>query len=221
VIDFVLHFDKHLAQFVAAYGVWVYGLLFGIIFAETGLVVTPFLPGDSLLFAAGALAAAGGGLNAWVLFALLATAAFTGNAVNYAVGRSIGPRIFTSTDETSRLGRMMNRAYLDRAHAFFDQYGGKAIILGRFVPIVRTFVPFVAGAAQMTAASFVLYNAIGAVAWVGLCLLAGVAFGNVPIIKNNFSLVTLGIVFVSILPVLIEYVRHRSGTPVDSPTHRR
>ena len=212
MIDFVLHFDKHLAEFVTTYGVWVYGLLFGIVFAETGLVVTPFLPGDSLLFAAGALAAStGGGLNPWILFALLTTAAFTGNAVNYAIGRRIGPRIFTATDDASLVGRMMNRQYLDRAHAFFEQYGGKAIVLGRFAPIVRTFVPFVAGAAQMTAASFVFYNAIGAVAWVGLCLLAGVIFGNVPIVKNNFSLVTIGIVFVSVLPVVIEYLRHRGS----------
>ena len=222
LIDFVLHFDKHLAEFVQTYGVWVYGVLFAIVFAETGLVVTPFLPGDSLLFAAGALAAStGGGLNPWVLFALLATAAFTGNAVNYAIGRRVGPRIFTATDDSSLMGRMMNRQYLERAHAFFEQYGGKAIVLGRFVPIVRTFVPFVAGAAQMTAASFVFYNAIGAVAWVGLCVLAGVIFGNVPIIKNNFSLVTIVIVLVSMLPVAVEYLRHRSGSRVDSPTQRR
>jgi membrane-associated protein len=212
VIDFVLHFDRHLFEFVNVYGVWVYGLLFAIVFAETGFVITPFLPGDSLLFAAGALAASGGGLNPWLLFGVLAIAAFTGNAVNYAVGRHIGPRIFTATDSSGLLGRLMNREYLDRAHAFFEQYGGKAIILGRFVPIVRTFVPFVAGAGQMTASAFVAYNAIGAMAWVGACLLAGVLFGNVPIIKNNFSLVTLGIVFVSILPVLVEYVRHRHIT---------
>jgi membrane-associated protein len=210
VIDFVLHFDKHLIDFVQTYGAWVYGILFAIVFAETGLVVTPFLPGDSLLFAAGALAAtANGGLNPWLLFALLALAAFTGNAVNYAIGRSIGPRVFVATDTSSTLGRLMNRQYLERAHAFFEHYGGKAIILGRFVPIVRTFVPFVAGAAQMTATSFVLYNAVGAVAWVGLCVLAGVLFGNVPIIKNNFSLVTIGIVAVSLLPVMIELLRHR------------
>ena len=210
MIDFVLHFDKHLIEFVNTYGVWVYGILFGIVFAETGLVVTPFLPGDSLLFAAGALAAtAGGGLNPWVLFVLLTIAAFTGNAVNYAIGRRIGPRIFSATDTSSRLGRLMNREYLERAHAFFEHYGGKAIILARFVPIVRTFVPFVAGAAQMTAASFVFYNAVGAVAWVGSCVLAGVLFGNVPIIKNNFSLVTIGIVFVSLLPVLVEFLAHR------------
>jgi membrane-associated protein len=211
VIDFVLHFDKHLIEFVATYGVWVYGLLFAIIFAETGLVVTPFLPGDSLLFATGALAMQeGGGLNPWLVFILLTIAAFTGNAVNYAIGRRAGPAIFTGTGD-STLGKVMNRQYLDRAHAFFEQYGGKAIILGRFVPIVRTFVPFVAGAAQMTPASFVAFNAIGAVAWVGSCVLAGVLFGNVPIIKNNFSLVTIGIVAISLLPVLVEFVRHRAA----------
>ena len=209
MIDFVLHFDKHLLDFIAAYGAWVYGLLFAIVFAETGFVVTPFLPGDSLLFAAGAVAAAGGGLNGWILFVLLAFAAFAGNTVNYAVGRAIGPRVFVATDTSSLLGRLMNRRYLERAHAFFEQYGGKAVILGRFVPIVRTYVPFVAGAAQMTTASFVLFNAVGAVAWVGLCVLAGVLFGNIPIIKNNFSLVTIGIVAVSLLPVFVEYLRHR------------
>jgi membrane-associated protein len=208
VIDFVLHFDKHLLEFVAAYGTWVYGILFGIIFAETGLVVTPFLPGDSLLFATGALAATGV-LNPWLVFVLLTIAAFTGNAVNYAIGRRVGPAIFSGTGDTGTIGRLMNREYLDRAHAFFEQYGGKAIILGRFVPIVRTFVPFVAGAARMTPASFVFFNAVGAVAWGGLCVLAGVIFGNVPIIKDNFSLVTIGIVFVSLLPVLVEFVKHR------------
>lgn len=213
MIDFVLHFDKHLIEFVATYGVWVYGLLFAIIFAETGLVVTPFLPGDSLLFAAGALAMQeGGGLNPWLVFILLAIAAFTGNAVNYAIGRRAGPAIFTGTGD-STIGRLMNRQYLDRAHAFFEQYGGKAIILGRFVPIVRTFVPFVAGAAKMTPASFVAYNAIGAVGWVGSCVLAGVLFGNVPLIKNNFSLVTIGIVAVSLLPVAVEFLRHRAAGP--------
>ncbi len=209
MIDFVLHFDRHLLEIVRDYGSWVYGILFAIVFAETGFVVTPFLPGDSLLFATGALCATGV-LNPWLAFALLATAAFTGNAVNYAVGRGVGPRVFTATDKAGLLGRMMNRAYLDRAHAFFEQYGGKAIVLGRFVPIVRTFVPFVAGAARMTSGTFVFYNAVGAAGWVGLCLGAGVLFGTVPIIKNNFSLVTIGIVFVSILPVFVEYFRHRN-----------
>jgi membrane-associated protein len=219
IIDVFLHLDTHLTEFVAAYGRWVYALLFLIIFAETGLVVTPILPGDSLLFAAGALAATGS-LDIRLVLILLILAAILGDAVNYAVGKAVGPRIFRSIDRTSWWQRLLNREHLARAHEFFEKYGGKAIVLGRFVPIVRTFVPFVAGAAQMTAASFVFYNAIGAVAWVGSCLLAGVIFGNVPIIKNNFSLVTIGIVFVSVLPVAIEYLRHR-GSRVDSPTHRK
>jgi len=208
LVDFVLHFDKHLLDFISAYGAWVYALLFGIVFAETGFVVTPFLPGDSLLFAAGAVAATGA-LNAPAVIGLLAFAAFAGNAVNYSIGRAVGPRIFQATDATSWAHRLLNRRHLARAHAFFEQYGGKAVVLGRFVPIVRTFVPFVAGAAQMTPASFVLYNTVGAGAWVVLCVGAGWFFGNIPIIKNNFSLVTIGIVFVSLLPMLIEYVRRR------------
>jgi membrane-associated protein len=202
LVDFVLHFDKHLLEFVRDYGSWVYAILFTIIFAETGFVVTPFLPGDSLLFAAGALCATGE-LSLAAMLGLLIVAAFTGNAVNYGVGRFIGPRVFQSGH------RLLNKQYLDRANGFFEQYGGKAIVLGRFVPIVRTFVPFVAGAAQMTTASFVAYNAAGAVAWVSLCLLAGWFFGNIPIIKNNFSLVTIGIVFVSILPMIFELISHR------------
>jgi membrane-associated protein len=202
IVDFVLHFDKHLLDFVRDYGSWVYAILFTIIFAETGFVVTPFLPGDSLLFAAGALCATGE-LNLAAMLGLLIVAAFAGNAVNYSVGRFVGPRVFQSGH------RLLNKQYLDRAHAFFEQYGGKAIVLGRFVPIVRTFVPFVAGAAQMTTGSFVAYNAAGAIAWVSLCLLAGWFFGNIPVIKNNFSLVTIGIVFVSILPMLFELLAHR------------
>jgi membrane-associated protein len=202
IVDFVLHFDKHLLEFVGQYGTWVYAILFTIVFAETGFVVTPFLPGDSLLFATGALCATGV-LSAPAMLGLLVFAAFAGNSVNYSVGRFIGPRVFTGSF------RVLNKAYLDRAHAFFEQYGGKAVILGRFVPIVRTFVPFVAGAARMTSGSFVLYNLVGAAAWVSLCLGAGVLFGNVPIIKNNFSLVTIGIVFVSVLPMLFELISHR------------
>ena len=213
MIDFVLHFDKHLLEFVARYGTWVYAILFTIVFAETGFVVTPFLPGDSLLFAAGALCATGE-LNMTAMLGLLMFAAFAGNTVNYGVGRFIGPRVFTAStsgsDPVSAPGLpLLNQQYLDRAHAFFEQYGGKAIILGRFVPIVRTFVPFVAGAAQMTPGAFVLYNAVGAVAWVSLCLGAGWFFGNISIVKNNFSLVTIGIVFVSVLPMLFELLSHR------------
>ena len=204
MLDFLLHADKKLLELVAAYGTWIYAILFAIVFAETGFVVTPFLPGDSLLFATGALCATGV-LSTPVALALLAVAAFTGNAVNYAVGRFIGPRVFSSTGSH----RLLNRDYLDRAHAFFDRYGGKAVILGRFVPIVRTFVPFVAGAAQMSSPSFVFYNLIGALAWVGLCVGAGLLFGNVPIVRQNFSLVTIGIVFVSLLPVLFEVAARR------------
>jgi membrane-associated protein len=211
LIDFVLHFDRHLKEFVDLYGVWVYAFLFLIIFAETGLVVTPFLPGDSLLFAAGALAA-NGAFNIWILVPLLIVAAVLGDAVNYAVGNAVGPRVFTSVDRTSFLHRALNRDHLAKAHAFFEKYGGKAIILGRFVPIVRTFVPFVAGAGTMTYSTFGLYNITGGIIWVGICTLAGYAFGNVPIVQENFTLVALGIVFVSLLPILVEYLRHR-GQP--------
>jgi len=207
-LDYLLHVDRHLLEFVRTYGAWVYALLFGIVFAETGFVVTPFLPGDSLLFATGALCATGA-LDTPVAFGLLAAAAFTGNTVNYAAGRFVGPRVFSTSGGSAISERLLNRQHLDRAHAFFEQYGGKAVILGRFVPIVRTFVPFVAGAAQMRTGPFALYNLVGAVGWVVLCLGAGLLFGNVPIVKENFSLVTIGIVAVSLLPMLVEYLQHR------------
>jgi membrane-associated protein len=213
LLDFVLHFDRHLLELVQLHGPWwIYGLLFLIVFAETGFVVTPFLPGDSLLFAAGALVGPGI-LQAPPLVGLLFAAAFLGNTVNYAIGRAVGPRIFHATDASGTLHRLLNRQHLARAHQFFERYGGKAVILGRFVPIVRTFVPFVAGAASMRVHAFAIYNAIGAAAWVGLCVGAGVLFGNVPLVKNNFSLVTIGIVAVSLLPVAIELLRHRVQSP--------
>jgi membrane-associated protein len=205
-LDFILHSDKKLIELVGAYGTWVYAILFGIVFAETGLVVTPFLPGDSLLFATGALCATGA-LSLPASIGLLALAAFTGNAVNYAVGRAVGPRVFAATDESGLAHRLLNRDHLRRAHEFFERYGGMAVIMGRFVPIVRTFVPFVAGAARMTSHTFVVFNLAGAAGWVLLCVGAGWLFGNVPIVKNNFSLVTIGIVFVSVLPILVEYTR--------------
>jgi membrane-associated protein len=210
LIDLLLHSDKKLLELVATYGAWVYGILFAIVFAETGFVVTPFLPGDSLLFATGALCATGA-LNAPLAAALLVAAAFTGNAVNYSIGRAIGPRVFVAGGESGLAHRLLNREHLNRAHAFFEQFGGKAVILGRFVPIVRTFVPFVAGAAQMTRRSFVFYNFVGAAGWVGLCLGAGLLFGNVPIVRENFSLVAIGIVIVSLLPMVVEYVRRRGS----------
>src|SRR5215831_5148287 len=202
LVDKLLHVDRELLILVNAYGPWVYGLLFGIVFAETGFVVTPFLPGDSLLFAAGALCGTGVLKTPYVI-GLLTLAAFSGNAVNYAIGRSVGPRIFKATDSSGLAHKLLNREHLTRAHAFFEQYGGKAVILGRFVPIVRTFVPFVAGAAQMTPASFIFFNAVGAIGWVVLCVGAGILFGQIPLVRDHFSLVTLGIVFVSILPMII------------------
>ena len=207
LVDLLLHSDVYLRDIVTNYGVWIYAILFVIVFAETGFIVTPFLPGDSLLFATGALAA-GGMLSAPLAFGLLVTAAFLGDAFNYGIGRRIGPRVFTATDSSGLLHRLLNRDHLRKAHEFFEQYGGKAVILGRFVPIVRTFVPFVAGAAQMTSHVFVLYNLTGGIAWVVLCMGAGLLFGNVPIVRQNFSLVTIGIVGVSVLPMVIEYLRH-------------
>jgi len=204
LIDLFLHLDVHLDDFVVRYGVWVYALLFAIMFAETGLVVTPFLPGDSLLFAAGAIAARGN-LNVGFLFLLLAGAAILGNTVNYSVGHFIGPRVFRS-DEAHPL---LNRQHLDRAHAFFEKYGGMAVVLTRFVPIIRTFVPFVAGAGAMRYSAFALFNVVGGLLWVGVCLGAGYAFGNVPIVRNNFSLVAIGIVAVSMIPMVVEWIRHR------------
>ena len=208
MLDLLLHIDRHLLEFVRTYGAWVYALLFAIVFAETGLVVTPFLPGDSLLFATGALCATGV-LSAPTALGLLALAAFTGNAVNYTVGRLLGPRVFSAKDRSKLSHRLLNQEHLRRAQAFFENYGGKAVVLGRFVPIVRTFVPFVAGAAQMPSHSFVFYNFVGAAAWVCLCVGAGLLFGNVPVVKENFSLVTLGIVVVSVLPVVVEYMRRK------------
>jgi membrane-associated protein len=207
-VNFVLHIDTHLEEFLLTYGEWVYGLLFAIVFAETGLVVTPILPGDSLLFAAGAMAGADL-LNPYLTGMLLFVAAVAGDAVNYAVGRQTGARVFTATDTASLLHRLLNRQHLAKAHAFFERYGGKAVVLGRFVPIVRTFVPFVAGAAEMSRSTFVFYNFAGAALWVGVCYGGGLLFGNIPVVRDNFSLVALGIVFVSVLPMAIEFLRHR------------
>ena len=210
LIDLFLHLDVHLAEFVAQYGVMVYAGLFAVIFAETGLVVTPFLPGDSLLFAAGALAATGA-MDLTLVLALIAVAAILGNSVNYAIGRAIGPRVFAAGDGTGWQAKLLNRKHLDRAHEFFEKHGAMAVISSRFAPIIRTFVPFVAGAAAMSAPKFLIYNVVGGVLWTALCVGAGYAFGNVPVIKNNFSLVALGIVAVSLLPMVFEILRARSG----------
>jgi membrane-associated protein len=218
LIDLVLHADAYLLDLVANYGPWFYAILFAIIFAETGLVVTPFLPGDSLLFAAGAIAATGA-LDIWVASGTVLVAAVAGNAVNYSIGRTVGHRVIRMAETNPRWGRLIKPVYLTKAHEFFERYGGKAVVLARFAPIIRTFVPFVAGVAEMTYASFTFYNVTGCIAWVGLCIGAGYIFGNVPIIRNNFSLVAIGIVIVSFLPMAFEYLRYRRETA--SASHRR
>ena len=199
-VDLFLHLDDHLAAVVASYGVWVYALLFAIIFAETGLVVTPILPGDSLLFACGALCATGA-LDLWVILPLLFSAAVLGDAVNYSAGRYFGPKIFQAHDHRGVWHKLLNRDHLDKAHAFFERFGGMAIVSGRFVPIVRTFVPFVAGAGYMTYATFTVFNLAGAAIWIGVCVMAGYLFGNIPVVRDNFTLVVLGIIAVSLLPM--------------------
>lgn len=201
-IDIVLHLNRHLAELVQEYGVWVYGILFLIVFCETGLVVTPFLPGDSLLFAAGALAATGG-LNLGLTLGLLVVAAILGDTVNYWVGRLAGEGL------QRRFPRVVRKDHLDRTHAFFEKYGGKTIIIARFVPIVRTFAPFVAGAGHMSYQRFMAYNVVGGILWVGLCGMAGFFFGNLPFVQKNFSAVILGIIVVSILPAVFEFWRER------------
>ena len=206
LIDLFLHLDRHLAEFVTLYGAWIYAALFLIIFAETGLVLTPFLPGDSLLFAAGALAGAGI-LDVWVLLVLLSAAAIMGDGVNYSIGRYVGPRVFRGESQEGFWARALNRDHLNRAHDFFERHGGNAIVIGRFAPIIRTFVPFVAGAVSMTYSRFVFFNVSGGILWVGVCVGAGYAFGNVPIVKENFSIVALGIVVVSLIPMGIELLR--------------
>ena len=204
-LDVILHLDQHLARWTQEMGGWVYVILFVIVFAETGLVIAPFLPGDSLLFAAGAIAALPGSpLNPVWLAVLLSAAAILGDAVNYTVGRKIGPSIFRSS--TSRL---LNRKHLEKTHRFYEKYGGRTIIIARFVPIVRTFAPFVAGIGEMSYRRFAIYNVTGGIAWVGLFVASGYLFGNLPIVQRNFHLVILAIIALSILPIVVEMVRAR------------
>lgn len=209
LVDIFLHLDTHLADFVSHYGTLVYGLLFAIIFAETGLVILPFLPGDSLLFAAGALGATGA-LDVRIATVVIFVASVLGDAVNYSVGRFIGPRVFRPEGRTGRLERWLNPKHLERTHEFFETYGGKAVVLARFVPIVRTFIPFVAGAGAMTYGTFAFYNIFGGALWTIVCVGAGYLFGNIAVVKENFEFVIIGIIAVSLLPMLIEFIRHRS-----------
>ncbi|HFC09321.1 MAG TPA: DedA family protein [Chloroflexi bacterium] len=200
VIDVFLHLDKHLATVLQTFGGWTYALLFFTLFLETGFVVTPFLPGDSLLFAAGTFAALGD-LNLALLFLVMASGAILGDTVNYWVGHFIGPRAFSGEI------KYLKKEHLDRTHEFYEKYGGFAVVVGRFVPIVRTFVPFVAGIGTMTYSHFITYNVLGAVAWTGLFLGLGYFFGNIPVVKDNFSLVIIGIIAVSVLPGVWEYYK--------------
>ena len=204
-IDIVLHLDKHLALLVQQYGLWIYGILFVIIFSETGFVVTPFLPGDSLLFVAGALAALGeGGMDIFVLMGVLSSAAILGNTVNYHVGRYLGPKVFHWENS-----RFFNRDALVKTHAFYEKHGGKTLIISRFLPLFRTFAPFVAGIGAMSYTKFTIFNLIGAIAWVVSLCLAGYWLGNLPWVKTNLSLIIIGIIVLSLIPIGIGYLKNK------------
>jgi len=205
-IDIFIHLDKHLSLIIQNYGTITYLILFLIIFCETGLVVTPFLPGDSLLFAAGTFAAIGA-LDVTKTFILLSIAAVAGDTVNYWIGNFIGPKVFHKEDV-----RFLNKKHLEKTHQFYERYGGKTIIIARFIPIIRTFAPFVAGIGSMTYGRFLSYNIIGGILWIAVCVFAGYFFGNIPIVKQNFSVVILAIILVSIMPGIIEFIRHRYRT---------
>ncbi|EGT5661848.1 DedA family protein [Cronobacter dublinensis] len=205
LIDFILHIDVHLAELVAQYGIWVYAILFLILFCETGLVVTPFLPGDSLLFVAGALSALpSNDLNVHLMVTLMVIAAILGDAVNYTIGRLFGAKLFSNPDS-----RIFRQSYLDKTHAFYERHGGKTIILARFVPIVRTFAPFVAGMGHMSYRHFALFNVVGALLWVLLFTYAGYFFGAMPFLQDNLKLFIVMIIIVSVLPGIFEVVRHK------------
>lgn len=204
-IDIVLHLDKHLAMLVEQYGQWIYVILFVIIFSETGFVVTPFLPGDSLLFVAGALAAVGG-MDISILMVVLMAAAILGNMLNYQIGRYFGPKVFHWEQS-----RFFNRAALDKTHAFYEKHGGKTLVISRFLPLFRTFAPFVAGIGAMSYGRFTFFNLVGGVSWVGSLTLAGYLFGNLPWIQKNLTLVILVIIAISLLPLLIGWLQHRKA----------
>jgi len=203
ITDIFLHLDVHLDFIIRSYGTWTYAILFLIIFCETGLVVTPILPGDSLLFATGTFAARGS-LDVWFVVFLLSVSAIAGDTINYWIGYKLGPQVFKKENSL-----FFNKEYLDRTHRFYEKYGGKTIIIARFIPIIRTFAPFVAGMGRMTYKRFITYNVVGGIGWIVILVLAGYFFGSIPFVKNNFSLIILAIIIISILPGIIEYLRHR------------
>lgn len=208
IVDIFLHLDKHLNTIIQDYGMWTYLLLFVVIFLETGVVVTPFLPGDSLLFAAGALTSLPGSpLNVYLLFVLLAAAAILGDTANYWIGHTIGPRAFTGNI------RFLKKEYLERTHQFYEKHGGKTIVLARFIPIIRTFAPFVAGVGAMSYGKFIAYNVFGGILWTFLFIFAGYFFGNLPFVQHNFTLVVIAIIVISVLPGVYEYLRNRTRRP--------
>lgn len=204
IIDFFLHLDKYLNLLIQQFGIWTYVILFLVIFCETGLVVTPFLPGDSLLFAAGAFAGAGITLDVTTLFLALSIAAVAGNMVNYQVGLTMGPKVLRRDNV-----RFLKREYLDRTHRFYQKYGGRTLIIARFVPIIRTFAPFLAGVGKMTYLRFSAYNVVGSLAWTSSFIFGGYFFGNIPAVKQHFTFVIFGIIIVSLIPTVIEFIRHR------------
>jgi len=208
VIDFILHMDVYLGEIIRSVGIWTYLMLFVVIFIETGLVVMPFLPGDSLLFAAGAFGSLGS-LNVWFLFVTLALAAILGDTVNYWLGRYIGPKVFSMNS------RWLKREYLERTQAFYDKYGGKTIFLARFIPIIRTFAPFVAGVGKMRYGYFLTYNIIGGIVWTALFIFGGYLFGNMSFVRDHFSLVVLGIIIISVMPAVVEVLRSRAKPAVE------
>ena len=213
LIDLLVNLDDHLLEITRQYGTWTYAILFAVIFAETGLVVTPFLPGDSLLFALGSLAAIGA-LDLTTLLVLMSAAAIIGDTVNYWIGARVGPKVFSQEKS-----RFFKKEYLDRTHAFYEKYGGKTIIIARFVPIIRTFAPFVAGIGKMTYLKFLTYNVLGGLLWVGGLTLAGFFFGNLPFVREHFSVIIIAIIIISILPGVIEFLRHRrqASRPAQAP----
>lgn len=203
IIDFILHIDKHLGEIIKSYGTWTYAILFIIVFCETGLVVTPFLPGDSLLFAAGSFAGLGA-LNPHTLFIIISLAAILGDTVNYWIGNKFGAKVFQSNS------KFFKKEYLERTHQFYEKYGGKTIIIARFVPIVRTFAPFVAGIGSMSYVKFITYNIVGGIVWVAIFVYSGYFFGTLPFVKNNFSMVVIVIILISVVPIFTEYIKHRN-----------
>ncbi|MBN1334664.1 MAG: DedA family protein [Deltaproteobacteria bacterium] len=209
LVDFVLHLDRHLAEIIAQFGLWTYAILFLVVFCETGLVATPFLPGDSLLFATGTFCALGSLKIGWMI-PLICVAAVLGDTVNYWIGHWVGPKVFTREDVW-----WLNKKHLQRAQRFYEKHGGKTIILARFIPIIRTFAPFVAGIGAMTYPRFIAFNVVGGCAWVCLFLLSGYYFGNIPVVKENFSLVIIAIILISVVPIFVEWLRGRRATALE------